>query len=146
MKPAGTRRRRGVTVGAAIAMAVAVAAGSARPAAAQSGSRPFPYGRELRLDAEAMRGSKKVPVLDIGDNGTAEIELWCNSVRAQLVVAANTLTIIAGARSSRQCGPGLARADDDLLTALSEVTAWRMDDTALVLTGSRTLRFIVQTN
>jgi hypothetical protein len=57
-------------------------------------AQPFPFGSELVLDADPMRGSKKLPVLDIGQNGAAEIELWCNSVKAQLVVAANTITII----------------------------------------------------
>jgi heat shock protein HslJ len=125
---------------------MALAAPLAAGAFAQSGSQAFPYGHELRLDADPIRGSKKVPILDIGDNGNAEIDLWCDNVRAQLIVAGNTLTIIAGARSSRQCGPDLARADDELLTALSEVTGWRMENSALVLTGGRTLQFLIQTN
>jgi hypothetical protein len=77
---------------------------------------------------------------------TAEIDLWCNSVKAQLVIAASTITIITGEMSSRQCPPARARADDDLLTALNQVTNWQMDDSALVLTGGRTLRFLRQTN
>jgi len=109
-------------------------------------AEPFPFGSELVLDADPMRGSKKIPVLDIGQNGAAEIELWCNSVKVQLVVAANTITIITGAMSSRQCPPDRARADDDLLTALNEATNWRMEDSALVLTGGKTLRFRRQTN
>lgn len=51
-------------------------------------AEPFPFGSELVLDANPMRGSKKIPVVDIGQNGAAEIDLWCNSVKAQLVVAA----------------------------------------------------------
>jgi heat shock protein HslJ len=109
-------------------------------------AEPFPFGSELVLDANPMRGSKKIPVLDIGQNGTAEIDLWCNSVKAQLVVAANTITIITGEMSSRQCPPDRARADDDLLTALNQVTNWRMEDSALVFTGGKTLRFLRQTN
>jgi heat shock protein HslJ len=101
----------------------------------------FPFGHELLLDASPMRGSKKVPMLDIGDAGTAEIELWCNSVKAQLVIAGATITIITGETSVRQCAPDRARADDDLLAALNGVTNWRMERSALVLTGSRTLRF-----
>jgi hypothetical protein len=31
----------------------------------------FPFGHELMLDASPMRGSKKVPILDIGDAGNA---------------------------------------------------------------------------
>jgi heat shock protein HslJ len=101
----------------------------------------FPFGHELLLDTSPMRGSKKVPMLDIGDAGTAEIELWCNSVKAQLIVAGATITIITGETSARQCAPDRARADDDLLAALNGVTNWRMERSALVLTGSRTLRF-----
>jgi heat shock protein HslJ len=109
-------------------------------------AEPFPFGSELVLDANPMRGSKKIPVLDIGQNGLAEIDLWCNSVKVQLVVAANTITIITGEISSRQCPPDRARADDDLLTALNQVTNWRMEDSALVFTGGKTLRFLRQTN
>jgi heat shock protein HslJ len=112
----------------------------------QAFAEPFPFGSELVLDVDPMRGSKKIPLLDIGQNGLAEIDLWCNSVKAQLVVAANTITIITGEMSSRQCPPDRARADDDLLTALNQVTNWRMDDSALVLTGGKTLRFLRQTN
>jgi heat shock protein HslJ len=101
----------------------------------------FPFGHDLLLDTSPMRGSKKVPMLDIGDAGTAEIELWCNSVKAQLIVAGATITIITGETSARQCAPDRARADDDLLAALNGVTNWRMERSALVLTGSRTLRF-----
>ena len=109
-------------------------------------AQSFPFGSELRLDVDPMRGSKKVPVLDIGQNGTAEIELWCNAVKAQLVIAANTITIIAGEMSARQCPPDRARADEELLEALGQATNWRMERSALVFTGGKTLRFRVQTN
>jgi hypothetical protein len=93
-----------------------------------------------------MRGSKKVPSVDIGQSGTADFELWCNTVKAQLIIAANTITIITGQMSARQCPADRARADDELVAALNDVTAWRMEPDALVFTGSRTLRFRVQTN
>lgn len=109
-------------------------------------AQAFPFGSELVLDANPMRGSKKIPILDIGQDGTADIGLWCNIVKARLVVAANTVTIITGEMSARQCPPDRARADSELLTALSEVTNWRMEHEALVFTGGRTLRFRVQTN
>ena len=98
------------------------------------------------LDADAMRGSKRIPVLDIAANGTADIDLWCNSVKAQLIVAANTITIITGNKTARQCPPDRARADDELLDALNQATNWQMEEGALVLTGGKTLRFRVQTN
>jgi len=109
-------------------------------------AEPFPFGSELVLDVNPMPGSRKIPVLDIRQNGLAEIDLWCNSVKAQLVIAANTITIITGEMSSRQCPPDRARADDDLVTALNQVTNWRMEDSALVFTGGKTLRFLRQTN
>jgi heat shock protein HslJ len=130
---------------AASVLAALVAAGQAPPAKAQA--EAFPFGRELLLDIAPLRGSKKVPILDIGDGGSAEIELWCNAVKAQLIVAGDTITIIAGEASIRQCAPDRARADEDLLAAFSEITNWRMERSALVLTGgSRTLRFRTQTN
>jgi heat shock protein HslJ len=128
-------------------VAIAAAAGAVLLCGALNAlAQPFPFGSELVLDADPMRGSKKIPVLDIGQNGAAEIELWCNSVKAQLVVAANTVTIITGEMSSRQCPPDRARADDELLAALNQATNWRMEDSALVFTGGKTLRFRLQTN
>jgi hypothetical protein len=38
------------------------------------------------------------------------------------------------------------RGDDDMLTALTEVTNWRREGEFLVLTGARTMRFRMQTN
>jgi heat shock protein HslJ len=117
----------------------------APPAKAQA--EAFPFGRELLLDVAPLRGSKKVPILDIGDGGSAEIELWCNAVKAQLIVAGDTVTIITGEASVRQCAPDRARADEDLLAAFNEITNWKMERSGLVLTGgSRTLRFRTQTN
>jgi hypothetical protein len=114
--------------------------------APEARAQSFPFGSELVLDATPMRGSKKIPVLDIGQDGTAEIDLWCNAVKARLVVAANTITIITGELPPRQCPSERARADEELLAALNEVTNWRMEREALVFTGSRTLRFRTQTN
>ncbi len=119
-------------------------------AASAAFAQSFPFGSELVLDASPMRGSKRVPVLDIDERGNADIDLWCNSVKAQLVVAANTITIITTPLTTpsapRACSPEQARADDDLLAALSQATNWRFENYALVLTGGRTLRFRVQTN
>jgi heat shock protein HslJ len=130
---------------AAVLVVAMLGLGAAGPAPAAA--EAFPFGREFLLDAAPMRGSKKVPIIDIGDAGAAEIELWCNSVKAQLIVAADTITIITGEASARQCAPERAHADEDFLAALNEVTNWRMEGSALVLTGgSRTLRFRTQTN
>jgi heat shock protein HslJ len=130
---------------AASLLAALAASAFGPPARAQA--EAFPFGRELLLDVAPLRGSKKVPILDIGDGGSAEIELWCNAVKAQLIVAGDTITIITGEASARQCAPDRARADEDLLAALNEITSWRMERSGLVLTGgSHTLRFRTQTN
>ncbi len=58
-----------------------------------------------------MKGSKRVPILQIESRGAASIDLWCNTVPAQLVVADATLTVILGAsdteamRCRRACRP-----------------------------------------
>ena len=106
----------------------------------------FPFSRELLLDAAPMKGSKRVPSLDIGANGSAEISLWCNTVRGQLVVVGDTITILTGASTERQCPPERVRADAEMLAALAEVTNWRLEGDLLVLTGARTIRFRLQTN
>jgi heat shock protein HslJ len=126
--------------------AAAIGGGLLMGLTANALAQAFPYGSELVLDASPMRGSKKIPSLDINQDGTADIDLWCNAVKARLVVAANTVTIITGEISARSCPPERARADGELLAALNDVTTWRMEREALVFTGSRTLRFRVQTN
>ena len=109
-------------------------------------AQAFPFGAEFVLDTRDMPGSRKVPSLGINRDGTADFDLWCSSVKARFVVAARTVTIITAEPSARQCPPGGARADGDLVAALNAVTGWQMDGEALVLTGSRTLRFLAPTN
>jgi heat shock protein HslJ len=104
-------------------------------------AQEFPFDTELLLDANPMRGAKRVPILTVGSKGDTLIELWCNSLQAQFVVAGDTLTVLTGQKSERQCDPDRMRADDDLLAALLEVTNWRWENDILVLRGSRPVRF-----
>ena len=107
----------------------------------------FPFGRELLLDAAPMKESKRVPSLDIGDNGAATIELWCNSVRVQFVVVADTITVIPARRPRGNVPADRARADDDLIATLAQVATWQLDGETLVLGGGPApLRFRLQTN
>jgi heat shock protein HslJ len=106
----------------------------------------FPFGHELLLDARPMKGSKRVPALDIRDNGAAEIDLWCNSVQGQIVVSSDTISITTGEMTGRQCEPERMRGDDDMLSALSQVTNWRLQGDTLILNGPRTMRFRLETN
>ena len=122
------------------------AAFSAAMSLGLAGESNFPFERELMLDARPMRGSKRLPSLEVAANGAATIELWCNSIQGQVVVAADTITIISGPITERSCAPDRTRGDDDLLAALTQATRWRVSGDFLVLTGPTTLRYRLQTN
>jgi heat shock protein HslJ len=111
--------------------------------AAQSG---FPFGSELLLDANPMPGSKRVPSMDVAANGAIALEMWCNRIEGQLVVAADTITVLTGQATDRRCRPDRVRGDAELLSALAEVTNWRRQGDIVELTGRRTLRFRLPTN
>ena len=117
---------------------------SAAPAGAAD--REFPYDRELMLEVNPMKGSKRVPILEIGSKGEASIDLWCNSIKAQLVIADDTITILAGTKTERQCAADRMRGDDELLAGLLQVTNWRRDGDVLTLRGARTMRFRLGTH
>jgi hypothetical protein len=133
---------RHLLVAAMVALLAAVA--TTTGARAQSN---FPFGRELLMDTAPMAGSKRVPILDIADNGLAEITLWCATVKARLIVVADTITVLIGPKETPSCSPEQARRDEDLLASLSQATNWRLDQDVLVLSGGPTaLRFYLQTN
>src|SRR6266852_1208643 len=104
------------------AMPLALLLAVVAPSSGSAAERAFPFDKELRLDANPMRGSKRVPILDIRSNGDAAIDLWCNSVQGQLVVVDDTITVLTGEKTDRQCPPDRARGDDDMLAALTQVT------------------------
>ena len=106
----------------------------------------FPFGQELMLDVRPMKGSKRVPIVEVREDGSAEIDLWCNSLRAQFVVAADTVTVITGELSGRSCSPDRAKGDDEVLTALQQVTHWQRDGSRVMLIGPTSLRFRIPTN
>jgi heat shock protein HslJ len=138
----GPRKSSGVTV-RRVACGLAVLFLFSGMASANSA---FPYGQELMLDAHPMKGSKRVPLLDIEENGSAQIDLWCNSVRAQAVIARNSITITPGEKTDRQCEPERMQGDDDMLSALSEVNSWRLEGDTLILIGTHTIKFRLETN
>ena len=121
----------------------AVFVGLISPGLADDG---FPFDRELLLDATPMRGSKRIPGLEISASGQAVIDLWCNSGRGQVLIAADTITIIPGAMSERTCGPDQMRGDEDMLATLNQVTSWKREGNFVVLVGPKTLRFRLATN
>ena len=113
---------------------------------ARASSSEFPFGKELFLDARPMKGSKRIPIIEVAENGRAAIDLWCNSVEAQLVVVNDTITVLAGQATDRPCAPERARGDQEIMEALQQVTNWRRDGDSVLLIGPRTLRFHLPTN
>src|SRR5690242_21386807 len=117
---------------------ILLASASAISARAQDG---FPFGMEMTLDALPQPGSKRIPDLDIGENGEVVLELWCKGGKGQFSVAGNTVVFVAGPMEERACPPAKAQADDELIAALTEATTWRRQGDAVSFIGSRTLRF-----
>jgi hypothetical protein len=113
---------------------------------AAEASDAFPFGRELILDAAPMRGSKRVPILEIGENGAASINLWCASARGQADVGADSITIVAEPVEPAQCAPERQSRDESLLAALTQVSSWRRRGDVIELLGATTLRFRLMTN
>jgi heat shock protein HslJ len=101
----------------------------------------FPFDHELRFDGNPVRGSKRVPGLQITKTGAAEIDLWCASGKGQAVIIDNQITIIPLSLQDNQCPADRLRMDEDLLNSLTAVTTWRWDGQTLVLVGPRPLRF-----
>lgn len=106
----------------------------------------FPFDRELMLDVSPMHGSKRVPILQIGENGIASIDLWCATARAQATVGGESITIVPGEVQAAQCAPERQSGDENLLAALAQVTNWRRHGDVIELLGAKTLRFRLITN
>jgi hypothetical protein len=125
------------------------------PAAA---GESFPFGSELMLDAAPMPGSKRIPMLEIEDDGTASIDLWCTSLHAQATITDDSITIVPGQPASlipgqpagndaqAECDPDQQASDATLLSELGQVTKWRRNGDLVELSGGATLRFRLMTN
>jgi heat shock protein HslJ len=128
---------------AAVAAAVLAVIFPAIPADAQE---EFPFGFEMRLEAAPQPGSKRIPTLEIGDNGEATLDLWCKSGKGQFSVAGNTVIFVAGPLQDRACAPARAQADDDLVAALGEAATWKRQGDLVSFLGPKPLRFRINTN
>jgi hypothetical protein len=106
----------------------------------------FPFGFEMTLDTLPQPGSKRIPTLEIGDNGEAKLDLWCKTGTGQFSVAGNTVIFVAGQLQDRDCPPARAQADDDLVAALGEASTWRRRGDLVSFAGTKPLRFRINTN
>ena len=127
-------------IGALALVAAAFGAGAAR---AQD---EFPFGFVMTLDAARMPGSKRIPSIEVGDNGEVILELWCDGGKGQFSVAGNTIVFVPGAMENRTCTPARAQADKDLLAALGDTTSWRRQGDQVTFIGSKSLRFVINSN
>jgi hypothetical protein len=128
---------------AAAALVLAAAAFHTDPTLAEEG---FPFGFEMTLDAARQPGSKRIPTLDIGDNGEATLELWCKAGKGQFSVAGDTVVFVAGPLEDRACPPARAQADDEIVAALSEAATWKRQGDVISFIGTKPLRFRLLTN
>lgn len=112
----------------------------------QAAETAFPFDRAMLLDTAPMRGSKRLPGLQIAENGAAEIDLWCVSGRGQAVIAENSITIVPSSMQNNQCTPEQLTRDEELLKDLTDAATWRRDGDVVVLTGGKTLRYRISTN
>jgi heat shock protein HslJ len=118
--------------------------GLALPVAASE--RSFPFDSELMLDVAPMPGSKRVPIIEIGANGAASIDLWCASLRGQASVSDDSISIVPGPMQPAQCSADRQSSDENLLAALTGVTNWKRTGNVIELRGATTLRFRLMTN
>ena len=126
--------------GVALALVTAL---QAAPAQADDG---FPFGLEMTLDVARQPGSKRLPTLEIGDNGEVVLELWCKGGKGQFSVAGNTIVFVAGAIDARNCPPAQAQLDDELLANLTAATNWKRQGEAVTFIGPKPLKFLLNTN
>jgi len=116
------------------------------PLSASANETSFPFGRALVLDIQPLPGSKRVPMIEIEENGDASFYLWCASARGSASVGQDTISLTPTAALPSQCTQDQISRDADLLTQLSQMTGWRRQGDEVDLTGPATLRFRLMTN
>ena len=109
----------------------------------------FPYDQQLMLDVPPMGKVRRVPSITVGADGTAQVNLWCKTVAARVVLNGADVQISPGPlpealpqyMSDGQCSPERMAADLDLANALAQVTAWQSAGGVVTLAGPTPLRF-----
>ena len=107
----------------------------------------FPYDQDLLLDVRPLPGSKRVPILEIGPDGRAQVDLWCRSGRAQVTISGEAITFTLGPLREEGCTPERTARDEEMIAVLSQVTQWRLEEDDFVLVGGPIeLRFRLSTH
>ncbi len=131
-------------IGAMLSVAIALAGllGTS-PARAQE---EFPFGFQMTLETRPQPGTKRLPTLEIGDNGEATLDLWCKSGKGQFSVAGNTVIFMPGPMEDRGCTPDRAAIDDDVIATLGEAGTWKRQGDLVSFLGRKSVRFRINTN
>ena len=116
------------------------------PPIASATDSTFPFGRELVLDAAPQPGSKRVPMIEIDQDGAASFYLWCANVRGSANVGDDTINIVPTTPLPSQCSQDEISRDAGLLAQLSQMTGWRRQGDEVDFLGATTLRFRLMTN
>jgi hypothetical protein len=106
----------------------------------------FPFGTEMTLEALPQPGSKRVPNIEIGDNGEVILELWCKAAKGQFSLAGNTVIFVPAQVQDRSCPPAKAQADDELVAALADAATWKRQGEIVTFIGTKQLRFRINGN
>ena len=135
----GFLKRAGALISVAV---VAASAWGTLPARADD----FPFGFEMTLETRPQPGTKRMPTLEIGDNGEATLDFWCKSGKGQFSVAGNTVVFVPGPMQEKACSPDRAAADDDVIAALTEAANWKRQGDEVSFIGTKSVRFRINTN
>jgi len=114
------------------------------------GSEVFPFDRQLMLDVAPMGKVRRTPSITIDSDGSARLELWCRTARAQVTTSGDQIRILPAPlpeglpqyMSDGQCAPERMDADLTLLNTLAQVTTWRKAGGAVTLEGPVALHFL----
>ena len=106
----------------------------------------FPFEHEMLLDVRPLPGSRRVPILEIAADGRAQIDLWCRSGPGLVEIAGNAVKFTLGPMREATCTPDRAQRDEEMATALSQVTRWRREKDIVVFVGPTELRFHLSTH
>ncbi len=131
-----------------VAFLVALLSLSAIGCSVSAAENDFPFGSELMLEGESSRTHKRLPMIQVDEDGAATLDLWCGSVRTQATVGADgSIAIAPGVRNNGQCDPERIASDDDLLDMMFHLTKWRRSGDLVEFSGGPgTMKFRLMTN
>jgi hypothetical protein len=99
------------------------------------------------LDAKRLPDAKRVPMLEIFEDGRAMIDLWCKSGEGRAEVMGDAIKFTLGPMREEYCTPERLQRDEELAGWLTAVTNWRLaEDDILVLIGPTELNYRLSTH